>query len=66
MGLGGDILLVVATREVQIGQIGIFQIDGQCYVKKMGETELISLNDEYDNIPLNESATIMGLVIGKL
>lgn len=62
----GDILLVEATRELQIGDIGIFQVDGQCYVKKLGETELISLNPEAKNIPLNESADIMGKVIGKL
>lgn len=61
-----DILLVEATRELQIGDIGIFQVDGQCYVKKLGETELISLNPEAKNIPLNDSAGIMGKVIGKL
>ena len=62
----GDILLVEATRELHIGDIGIFLIDGQCYVKKLGETELISLNTEYPNIPLNETAQTQGKVIGKL
>lgn len=62
----GDILLVEATREIHIGDIGIFQIDNQCYVKKLGENELISINKDYDNIPLNESARTMGKVIGKL
>ena len=59
----GDILLVEATREIQIGQIGIFQLNGECFVKKLGKEELISLNDDYDNIPLNESTTILGRVI---
>ena len=59
----GDILLVEATREIQIGQIGIFQLDGECYVKKLGKNELISLNERYDNIPLNESLTAMGRVV---
>ena len=62
----GDILLIEATRELQIGDIGIFQINNECYVKKLGENELISLNPEAPNIPLNESAGIMGKVIGKL
>lgn len=62
----GDILLIEATRELQIGDIGIFQISNECYVKKLGENELISLNPEATNIPLNESAGIMGKVIGKL
>ena len=62
----GDILLVEATREIQIGEIGIFQINDECFVKKFGEKELISLNPESGNIPLNESARIMGRVIDKL
>lgn len=62
----GDILLVEATREINIGEVGIFQINGECFVKKLGETELISLNHNYNNIPLDESAQTMGRVIGKL
>lgn len=62
----GDILLVEATREIEIGDIGIFQIDGNCFVKKLGEKELISLNKDYPNVPLNESATTLGRVIDKL
>lgn len=62
----GDILLVEATREIQIGEIGIFQIDDECFVKKLGENLLISLNPDYENIPLNESAGIMGRVISVL
>lgn len=59
----GNILLVEATREIQIGEIGIFQIDGECFVKKLGENLLVSLNPDYESIPLNESAGIMGRVI---
>lgn len=62
----GDILLVEATQEIKIGEIGIFQLDNECYVKKLGEDELISLNSEYENIPLNESAKIMGKVIASI
>lgn len=62
----GDILLVEATQEIHIGEIGIFQIDDMCYVKELGETSLISLNRDYPNIPLNESVRIQGKVIDKM
>ncbi len=62
----GDILLVEATQELQIGEIGIFQIEDEAFVKKLGASELISLNEEYNNIPLDESARTLGRVIDKL
>lgn len=62
----GDILLVEMRDDVEIGEIGIFRVNGESYVKKLGETELISLNPAAKNIPLNESAGCMGKVIGKL
>lgn len=62
----GDILLVEATREIEIGDIGIFQIDNECFVKKLGETSLISLNKDYKDIPLNETAITLGKVIDTL
>lgn len=62
----GDILLVEATREIEVGDIGIFQINNECFVKKLGEKELISLNKDYKNIPLDETAATLGKVIGKL
>lgn len=62
----GDILLVEATQEIEVGDIGIFQINDECFVKKLGEKELISLNKDYKNIPLDETAATLGKVIGKL
>lgn len=62
----GDMLLVEMTEDIEIGDIGIFRINGESFVKKLGETELISLNPTSKNIPLNESAGCMGKVIGKL
>ncbi len=62
----GDILLVEATQEIEVGDIGIFQIHNECFVKKLGEKELISLNKDYKNIPLDETAATLGKVIGKL
>lgn len=62
----GDMLLVEMTEDIEIGDIGIFRVDNESYVKKLGETELISLNPAAKNIPLNETAGCMGKVIGKL
>lgn len=62
----GDMLLVEMTEEIEVGEIGIFSVDGDCYVKELGKNELISLNPEYKNIPLNETAKCMGRVIDKL
>ena len=62
----GDMLLIEMREEIEIGEIGIFRINGDSFVKKRGETELISLNPDAKNVPLNESAGCMGKVIGKL
>ncbi|WP_297642811.1 S24 family peptidase [uncultured Bacteroides sp.] len=62
----GDMLLIEMTEDIKVGDIGIFRVDNESYVKKLGETELISINPDAKNIPLNESARCMGKVIGKL
>lgn len=61
-----DTLLVEMTDEVDKGEIGIFSVDNNCYVKKRGDKELISLNPNSPNVPMNESARCMGKVIDKL
>lgn len=62
----GDTLLVEMTDHVEIGEIGIFLVNGESFVKKREETELRSLNPDSPNVPLNESARCLGRVIGKL
>ena len=62
----GDTLLIEMADEIESGEIGIFMVDNESYVKKLGKRELISLNPEYDNIPLTENSKCMGKVIGKL
>ncbi len=62
----GDTLLVEMTDNIEIGEIGIFSVNNECFVKELGKTELISLNPEKSNIPLNETARCMGRVVGKL
>lgn len=62
----GDILLVQMTEEIELGEIGIFIVDGQSYVKKLGDRELISLNKGYDNIELTSDSKCVGRVITSL
>lgn len=61
----GDMLLVEMTEEIGQGDVGIFLVDNESYVKKLGDGELISLNPEYGNIPLTENSKCMGKVINK-
>ena len=53
-------------NDIRIGEIGVFTIDGMGYVKKRGESSLISLNPEYDPIPFSENTRCNGKVIGIL
>ncbi len=61
-----DILMVEGTERIEPGEIGIFTIDGEGYVKELGNRELISLNPRYDPIPINDSIRCHGRVIGVL
>lgn len=64
----GDVLLVRSQPTVEVGEIGIFILDGEGYVKEYGGDCLISHNQKYENIKLNEYSEIYcrGLVIGVL
>lgn len=61
----GDLLLIEPTCIVDVGEIGIFNVNGKAFVKKRGEMELISLNEEHGNIPLANEARCMGRVVDK-
>ena len=62
----GDLLLIRQQPSIDIGEIGIFVLNDEGYVKKQGEHELISLNDNYDNINVSEFDSIYckGKVVG--
>lgn len=62
----GDILIVEGAEEIEPGEIGVFSVDGNGYVKELGNGELISLNPTYDPIPTTESTWCHGRVIGVL
>lgn len=54
----GDYLFIKATNQVNYSQIGVFQVDGENYVKKLKNGYLESLNPDYPDIPLDENNTI--------
>lgn len=66
----GDIVLVKEQPAIDIGQIGIFTIEGEGYIKKYGGDRLISLNAEYDDIIFAEHdedrIRCVGRVIGRI
>lgn len=62
----GDQLLVERADDIEVGEIGIFTVDGDGFVKQRGENELISLNPDFPNIPLTEESWCNGRVIGVL
>ncbi len=63
-----DIVLVRSQPEVSVGEIGIFTIDGNGYIKERAKNRLISINPDYDDIYFKENQDIRckGLVIGTL
>ncbi len=64
----GDIVLVKAQDTVEMGQIGIFILDGSGYIKKYCGDHLVSLNEDYDDMPLSdyEDVRCSGRVIGRV
>ena len=64
----GDILLVEDCESVEVGEPGIFVLDGDGYFKIFGGDRLISLNKLYGDILLKDFQRVLcgGRVIGKL
>lgn len=64
----GDKLLVLRTQSLDIGDVGVFVLNGESYVKKLGNSKLISINPAYGDIPYdkNDTISVVGKVIGKV
>lgn len=64
----GDRVLVKQAESIYEGEIGVFILNNESYIKKMGRKELISLNPAYNPINLKEYDDIRcaGKVIGAL
>ncbi len=59
----GDFLFIKFTPTVDLNKIGIFQVDGESYVKKLKSDCLESLNPDYDNIQFTEDMRTIGEVV---
>lgn len=62
----GEKLYVQKAKELTLGDIGIFTIRNECFVKELGEHGLISKNPNYDDIWGNEDVRLIGRVLGKV
>lgn len=60
----GDLVFVHSAEEIQVGRIGAFFMDGQQWIKELGDEELISHNPGYNPIPMREDIRCQGLVLG--
>lgn len=62
-----DKVFIKRMDSVDVGEIGLFYVDGDVYIKKQGVGELISLNPSYKPIPIYEfsSAKCFGKVLGR-
>ena len=61
----GDNVFVEKTDIVKIGEIGIFFIGNECFIKEAGADGLISHNSKYPLIPGSDSIRCVGRILGK-
>lgn len=60
----GDKLFIQACYEINVGEVGVFYMDGQQWVKELGDGVLISHNSEYGPRPMTEDIRCQGRVLG--
>lgn len=69
----GGTVFVRAMPAIDSGKIGVFVLDGKVYCKKLvidhesGQVRLVSLNEDYEDIPVGEFASFrtLGRVVGQ-
>ncbi len=62
----GDLVYVEKKQIIEIGEIGVFILNNECFIKEAGEDGLISHNKKYDLIPGTEKIQCIGKVLGKV
>lgn len=62
----GDLVYVEKRQIVETGDIGLFMVDNECYIKEAGEKGLISHNKKYPMIPGSDRIICVGKVLGKV
>lgn len=62
----GSFVMVRQFQPVNIGEVGIFQYQGEIFIKELGEKSLVSKNPQYEPILINDfdRFTLLGKVIG--
>lgn len=63
----GDLVFIKSMPTVEVGEIGVFVVNGNAYIKKRGRDRLISLNRKRKDVVFEDGDTIvcLGKVIGK-
>lgn len=64
----GERVMIKKQHEISSGEVGAFMVNGEAFIKELGDNCLISHNKKYAPIQFNESMCIIciGKVIGKL
>lgn len=62
----GDLVYVQKQQIVHTGEIGIFILGNECYIKEAGEDGLISHNEKYPLITGTPDIQCIGKVLGKV
>jgi repressor LexA len=64
----GDLILVHSQPEVDVGEIGLWILNGDGYIKQRGQEGLLSLNPRYAPIPIGpeDSVQCCGKVLRRL
>lgn len=62
----GDLLLVKKTEELALGEFGLFSLNGDGFVKRLGDGRLESLNPAYGPLLLDENSSlhVFGRILG--
>ena len=62
----GEKLYIKKVERINQGEVGIFTINNECFLKEYGKDGLVSRNKKYDDIPGNEDVRLIGKVVGKV
>lgn len=62
----GDKVYVEKRQVVEVGEIGIFMVNNECFIKEAGSDGLISHNKKYRMIPGSEHIICVGKVLGRV
>ncbi len=64
----GDIVFVQRLEDLREGEIGVFALNGEGYMKRLGQGRLLSLNPEYGPILIHDYDDLrcQGRVLGKI